>query len=174
MAIEIEPVTADAVAPNAAKLLRAIAEAKHITKHHPTRIAELAKIEDLTQVTRWWKGKRRIGDENRDRLVAAFPEFEAAIDSAIQDDWKLRRRRRKKKAVSFSASALISDPSAPPAPEMAAVLANMPDDQQRELAAIAREMLDLGWSEPADDVRDALGLTRKRIERRRASARKAQ
>lgn len=87
-------IPAGAIAPHAAKLLRRIAEARKIRRFHQAALARLLKHEEPSQVNRWWNGSRRIGDENRDRLIAVFPDFADEIDDAIRNDNRLRKTRR--------------------------------------------------------------------------------
>lgn len=100
----------DPVAPNAAKLMRTIAEAFGYRRGPQTRISEALGHEDSNLVNKWWSGKRRIGDDSRDELVRVFPTFAEEIDAAIAADLVVRGKRRgKRRAARAGTSAARAD-----------------------------------------------------------------
>jgi hypothetical protein len=157
------PIPPNAVAPNAAKLVREIAAAKAFTDGPQTRIAEALGLPDSSLPNKWWRGKVGIGAASAVLLREKFPEFSAGIDRAVEADSALKRAAAEKRARAprthagaiGSGGADISTAEAQAVENLGALIAKIrteaarngldPEHEVGGLAAILHRMTLSGW-----------------------------
>ena len=169
------PIPPDAVAPNAARLVRDIAARKEFTDGPQTRIAEALGLPDSSLPNKWWGGKVGIGAASAVLLRERFPEFSTKIDQAIEADGTLKRaaaerRARSPRATTGGAAGATPEPeaNAQAHQNLGTLIAKIRSDAARDgfdpehevsaLAAILLRMSAVGWGHVRTGVSRGLNV----------------